>query len=99
MEGLRQALFTDIQDIKQEKKHHIGVILVSVSPIHAFGSKKTEKGSIDMFIFKIKREQAQFTAKKFRTDGTCIHISQSKYLLLQCRRKRIEEHAKRHKKV
>ena len=43
MEGLRQALFTDIQDIKQEKKHHIGVILVSVSPIHAFGSKKQKK--------------------------------------------------------
>ena len=81
MEGLRQALFTDIQDIKQEKKHHIGVILVSVSPIHAFGSKSSIYG------------------KKFRTDGTCIHISQSKYLLLQCRRKRIEEHAKRHKKV
>lgn len=52
-----------------------------------------------MFIFKIKREQAQFNGKKFRTDGTCIHISQSKYLLLQCRRKRMEEHAKRHKKV
>ena len=44
MEGLRQALFTDIQDIKQEKKHHIGVILVSVSPIHAFGSKKQKNG-------------------------------------------------------
>jgi hypothetical protein len=43
MEGLRQALFTDIQDIKQEKKHHIGVILVSVSPIHTFGSKKQKK--------------------------------------------------------
>ena len=43
MEGLSQALFTDIQDIKQEKKHHIGVILVSVSPIHAFGSKKQKK--------------------------------------------------------
>ena len=36
MEGLRKALFTDIQYIKQEKKHHIGVILVSVSPIHVF---------------------------------------------------------------
>ena len=44
MEELRKALFTDIQHIKQEKKHHIGVILVSVSPIHAFGSKKQKNG-------------------------------------------------------
>ena len=43
MEELRKALFNDIKDIKQEKKHHIGVILVSVSPIHAFGSKKQKK--------------------------------------------------------
>ena len=32
MEELRKALFTDIQHIKQEKKHHIGVIFgVSVT--------------------------------------------------------------------
>ena len=70
----------------------------SGSPIHAFGGKKTEKGSIDMFIFKKKKRTSSIYDKKFRIDGICIHISQSKHLLLQCRKERIEEHAKRHKK-
>lgn len=55
MEGLSQALFTDIQDIKQEKKHHIGVILVSVSPIHAFGSKKQKK-EVSICLYLRKKE-------------------------------------------
>lgn len=71
MEGLRQALFTDIQDIKQEKKTsywcHFGV---SVTYTHIW-KQKTEKGSIDMFIFKIKREQAQFTAKN---SAQTVHV-------------------------
>ena len=67
MEGLRQALFTDIQDIKQEKKHHIGV---SVTYTRIW-KQKPEKGSIDMFIFKIKREQAQFTAKN---SAQTVHV-------------------------
>ena len=43
MEELRKALFTDIQDIKQEKKHHIGVILVSVN--NALDRKSTRLNS------------------------------------------------------
>ncbi len=71
MEELRKALFTDIQDIKQEKKHHIGVIFgVSVTYTRIW-KQKTEKGSIDMFIFKIKREQAQFTAKN---SAQTVHV-------------------------
>lgn len=52
-----------------------------------------------MFIFKIKREQAQFTAKN---SAQTVHVYIFHNLnIYSCsaRRKRIEEHAKRHKKV
>ena len=43
MKGLRQALSTYIQHVKQEKKHHFRFILGSGSLIHAFGGKKQKK--------------------------------------------------------
>ena len=50
-----------------------------------------------MFIFKIKREQAQFTAKN---SAQTVHVYIFHNLsIYSCSRKRLEEHAKRHKKV
>lgn len=62
MKGLRQALSTYIQHVKQEKNIILGSFW-GQGHLYTHLEAKTEKGSIDMFIFKIKREQAQFTTK------------------------------------
>lgn len=97
-ERINGTLSTDIQHIKREKNIILGSFWCQGHLYTHLEAKKQKKEvSICLYLRKKKRTSSIYD-KKFRIDGIYIHISQSKHLLLQCRKERIEEHAKRHKK-